>query len=199
MSANLLSATLFGRTRRAVLSILYGHPEESFYLRQLARLAGAGIGSIQRELKQLTDAGIIRRLQIGRQVFFQANSGCPIYGELKSLVVKTVGVGDVIRSALLPLAEKIRVAFIFGSIALGQSREDSDVDVMIVGEASFAQIVEALSPAQQTLAREINPSVYPPDELKAKMQKRNHFLKSVLDTPKIYLIGDNNELAKLAQ
>jgi predicted nucleotidyltransferase len=203
MSANIengkLSGTLFGKTRRAVLSLLYGHPDESFYLRQLARLAGVGMGSIQRELRQLAEAGIIRRFHIGRQVFFQSNPDCPVYSELKSLVVKTIGAGDVIRGALLPLAGKIRLAFIFGSMARGRGRRDSDIDVMIVGQVDFAQVVEALSPAQDTLAREINPTVYPQAEFIAKAKKGNHFLMSVLDSEKFFLIGDSNELTKLVE
>ncbi len=132
-----LSATLFGKTRRAVLALLYSHVEEHFYLRQIARTAEVGLGAVQRELKKLSEAGIIRRTIRGRQVYYQANPECPVYPELKSLVVKTVGVGDVLRTALVPLADRINVAFLFGSLVRGDERSSSDVDVMIVGNVTF--------------------------------------------------------------
>jgi len=135
-SIDSLSATLFGKTRRAVLALLYGHSDESFYLRQIVRTAGVGLGAVQRELKKLSGAGIITRKARGRQVYYQANQECPVYAELKNLVIKTVGVGDVIRAGLVPLADRIRVAFLFGSLVRGDERSSSDVDVMVVGDVT---------------------------------------------------------------
>ena len=114
-----LSMTLFGKTRRAVLSLLYGHADESFYLRQIARIARVGLGAAQREVKQLSDAGILHRVVRGRQVYYQANRHCPVFGELKSLVLKTAGAAAVIQAALAPLADRIRAAFLYGSTAHG--------------------------------------------------------------------------------
>ncbi len=192
-----LSKTLFGKTRRAVLSVLYSHTDESFYLRQLVRITGVGVGAMQRELKQLTDSGIIRRLRIGRQIFFQANTDCPVFKELRDLVIKTIGVGDVLRSALVPLAERIQIAFIYGSLARGEETRSSDLDVLVVGDLTFAEVVSAISPLQVTLSREINPSVYPLKEFKFKVSEGQHFISTVLEAPKIFVIGDNNELEKL--
>lgn len=192
-----LSKTLFGKTRRAVLSLLYSHTDESFYLRQLVRITGIGVGAMQRELKQLTDSGIIRRLQIGRQIFFQANTDCPVFKELRDLVIKTIGFGDVLRSALVPLAERIQLAFIYGSLARGEETRGSDLDVLVVGDITFAEVVSAISPLQETLSREINPSVYPLDEFRSKVSEGQHFISTVLEAPKIFVIGDNNELDKL--
>lgn len=192
-----LSKTLFGKTRRAVLSVLYSHTDESFYLRQLVRITGVGVGAMQRELKQLTDSGIIRRLRIGRQIFFQANTDCPVFKELRDLVIKTIGVGDVLRSALVPLAERIQIAFIYGSLARGEETRGSDLDVLVVGDLTFAEVVSAISPLQETLSREINPSVYPLKEFKSKVSEGQHFISTVLEAPKIFVIGDNNELEKL--
>jgi DNA-binding transcriptional ArsR family regulator len=124
-----LSGTLFGKTRRAVLALLYCHVEEPFYLRQIARTAEVGLGAVQRELKKLSEAGIIRRTIHGQQVYYQANPECPVYSELKSLVLKTVGVGDVLRAALVPLADRINVVFLFGSLVRGDERSSSDVDI----------------------------------------------------------------------
>jgi predicted nucleotidyltransferase len=196
---NRLGATLFGKTRRAVLALLYGHPDESFYLRQIARVTGAGMGSLQRELQQLSEAGIIQRSEIGRQAFFKANSESPVFSDLKNLIIKTFGVADVLRAALSPLADTIQVAFIYGSMAGSEFKQSSDVDVMIIGNTAFAEVVAALSPVQETLAREINPTVYPQDEFKSKAAEGHHFLKTVLNDPKLFLIGDENELEKLAR
>jgi predicted nucleotidyltransferase len=192
-----LSGALFGQTRRAVLALLYGHPEEAYYLRQIVRATGLGLGAVQREVLRLSAAGIIRRSVRGRQVYYQANRECPVFPELKSLVVKTVGVGDVLRSALMSLADKIKVALIYGSIARGGERPGSDVDLLIVGGVSFHDVVSALSSAQKTLAREVNPTVYPPSEFRGKLAAGHHFLTSVMRQEKTFLIGDERELARL--
>ena len=196
---DILGATLFGKTRRAVLALLYSHPDESFYLRQIARVTGAGMGSLQRELKQLSAAGIIRRSEVGRQAFFTANSDSPVFSELRNLIIKTFGVADVLRAALSPLADTIQAAFIYGSIAGSEIKQSSDVDVMVIGETAFVEVVAALSPVQETLAREINPSVYPPEEFKSKLAGGHHFLKTVMVGPKLFLIGDENELEELVR
>jgi predicted nucleotidyltransferase len=192
-----ISRALFGQTRRVLLALFYGHADEAYYLRQIARAGGLGLGAVQRELQRLTAAGIITRTVRGRQVYYQANRDSPIFPELKSLVIKTVGVGDVVRSALLPLGDQISVAFIYGSIARGDERAGSDVDLLVLGEASFDEIVAALSATQKTLAREVNPTVYAPSEFRAKLAARNHFLVSVMRSNKTFLIGDERELARV--
>jgi predicted nucleotidyltransferase len=193
-----LSAALFGKTRRAVLSLLYSHADEAFYLRQLARAAGVGLGAVQREVKRLSEAGILQRTGRGQLVYYQANPQRPLFAELRSLVVKTSGVGDVLRSALTPLSSRVRVAFIYGSVARGAERRDSDVDVMVVGDVTFGEVVSALRPAQETLGREINPTVYPPGEFRSKLRANHHFLKSVVRGTRLFLIGDECELASVA-
>jgi len=193
-----LTETLLGKTRRALLSILYGHADETFYLRQLVRVAGSGTGAVQRELKALAEAGIIKRIGKGRQVYYQANAQCSVYPELKSLIMKTAGMGDVLKMAMLPLAERIRTAFIYGSVARGSESRASDVDIFVVGDVTSAEVVETLSPIQQTLNREINPSVYPVEEFRAKQSAGHHFIKSVLEEDKVFLIGDEHDLEKLA-
>jgi len=195
--ASNLSSALFGRTRRAVLALLYGHPDEAYYLRQLVRSAGLGLGAVQREVARLAGAGIIQRTARGRQVYYQANPGCPLFAELKSLVVKTAGAGDVLRAALVPLAGQIRVAFIYGSFARTEQKSTSDVDLMVIGDATFGDVVSALGAAQETLSREINPTVYLPSEFKSKLKANHHFLSSVVKNEKVFVIGDAHELARL--
>jgi DNA-binding transcriptional ArsR family regulator len=190
---------LFGKARRAILSLLFTHADQPYYIRQIVRIAGVGQGAVQRELRQLTNAGIVTRAVRGRQVYYQANQQCPIFQELHSIVVKTVGLGDLLRSALQPLAAKIRIAFVYGSMASANEGSRSDVDILIVGNVSFAETVSRLSPLQETLGREINPSVYSVAEFRQKLSRRNHFLRSVIETKKLFLIGDERELARVAR
>ena len=191
--------SLFGKTRQALLSLLYSRADEAHLQESLIQLAALGRGTVQRELEFLTRAGVVRRTVRGRQVYFQANPESPIYAELRGLVVKTGGVADTLRAALSLLAERIYVAFIYGSVAKGEERRASDVDVMVIGQVSFAEISEALGEAQKTIGREVNPSVYAPADFRAKLIAKHHFLRSVMKGGKIFLIGDERELARLAK
>jgi predicted nucleotidyltransferase len=192
------TAVLFGRTRRRVLALLLGHADERFYLRQIVRRSGAAQGAVQRELHLLAEAGILRRTVEGRQVYFQANRTSPIYPELHALLAKTAGLVDVLREALAPLADQIRVAFVFGSAARGELRLDSDVDVLVVGDASFTAVADALATAQTRLGRDVNPTVYPPGEFRRKIHTGHHFLTTVLQEPRLFVMGGPDEVARLA-
>ena len=196
---NNLTNVLFGKTRRAILSLLYGRADEAFYLRQIVKITGIGLGPAQRELKQLTDAGIILRELKGNLVYYQANAKCPIFNELKNIVRKTFGVADVIRESLATSADKIRVAFIFGSMAASTDNRASDIDIMVIGDITFDEVSSAVSQAEEIIRREINPVVYPVAEFKRKIKDNQHFLKTVLEDEKIFLIGDDGELAKLVK
>ncbi len=156
------------------------------------------MGAVQREVKQLSDADVVRRFQRGNQVFYQANPRCPIFAELKSLVAKTAGAGSALRAALAPLAERINLAFVYGSLARKQAHSGSDIDILVVGEASFSEVVSTLGRVQDVLGREINPAVYPADEFRAKLAAGHHFLTTVVKQKKIFLVGDEHELARLA-
>ena len=158
-TASTLSGTLFGRTRGAVLAVLFGHVGESYYLRQLARMTGIALGPVQRELRQLTDAGLVNRKTLGTHTLYSANEACPVFAEMRSLVAKTVGIHDVLLAALHPLEKKINLAFVYGSVAQSRENPQSDVDLMIVGRVHFADVVERISGAQKTLNREFNPTV----------------------------------------
>jgi len=199
MNENLLYGGLFGKTRQAVLALLYGRADSSFYTKQILDAVKIGRGTVQRELKNLTDTGIIIREVQGRQVYYRANARCPIFDELKSIVRKTFGVADVIRQSLATNADKIRVAFIFGSVAKSTDDRRSDIDLMVVGKISFGDVVSLLTPAEQKLAREVNLVVYPIAEFKKKVKEDHHFVKTVLEYEKIFVIGDEDELRKLAE
>lgn len=199
MNENLLCSGLFGKTRQAVLALLYGRADSSFYTKQILDAVKIGRGTVQRELKTLTDTGIIIREVQGRQVYYRANTRCPIFDELKSIVRKTFGVADVIRQSLAINADKIRVAFIFGSVARSTDDRRSDIDLMVVGKISFGDVVSLLTSAEQKLGREVNPVVYPVAEFKKKVKEDHHFVKTVLEDDKIFVIGDEDELRKLAE
>ena len=190
---------LFGKTRQALLSQLYTRAGEAHLQEDLIRSAALGRGTVQRELEFLVRAGVARRTVRGRQVYFEANPESPVFKELRGLVVKTAGVADRLRLALAPLARRIRAAFVFGSVASGRERRASDVDVLVVGEVSFAETADALGAAQAALGREVNPSVFSPGEFRARRAAHDHFLGSVLKGEKIFLIGDERELGRLAQ
>jgi uncharacterized protein len=138
-----LSKVLFGQSRRSILTLLYGHADEQFYLREIARRAGTGIGATQRELGQLTDAGLLHRLRRGNQVYYRANRENPIFEELRSILAKTSGIRDTLQEGLARLADRVKLAFVYGSIARGEEKASSDVDLMVVGEVSFSDVVSA--------------------------------------------------------
>lgn len=194
----MLASLLFGTYRQRVLGLLLLHPDETYHVREIARLTGTSAGTLHKELARLEEAGVLTRRQVGNQLRYGANRACPVFEELSGILRKTAGLADILRFALTELAPRIRVALVFGSMASGEARAGSDVDVLIVGDISFAAAVQALYPAQQTLAREINPVVMSVDEAKGKFAAANDFLASILAREKIFLIGDSHDLGKLA-
>ena len=191
------ASLLFGAYRRDALALLLLHPETSLHVREIARATGKAPGTLLRELNRLADVGVLIRKPVGNQVHFQADIRCTIYDDLRNLLKKTVGIVDVLRETLAPLADKIHAAFVYGSVARGDERAGSDLDLMIIGEAKFADVVQALSHAQEELRREINPNVYPPRELGRKLAAGEPFLKRVLADKKLFVIGGNDDLGKL--
>ena len=192
---------LFGQTRRDVLALLLGRPDERFYLREILRAIGGGSGAVQRELKQLVEAGLVERKREGRQVYFSANRDATIFPELQAIIQKTAGAAEVLRTGLAPLLrkERIAVAFVYGSVAGGTQTSASDVDLLILGDATLAEIIPAVRSAERRLGREVNPSVYPVKEFRKKLKTGGPFLKRVLAGPKIFIAGDDRELERLAR
>jgi predicted nucleotidyltransferase len=197
-TSQLLSA-LMGQTRQRVLALLYGHPEEAFYLREVVRRTEGGVGAVARELARLTEAGLLVSHSRGQHSYYQANRGSPVFHELRGLIAKTEGLGSVLSSALLPLADRIEFGFIYGSVARGEEGPASDVDLMIVGQVSFREVIGALQRAQQQLAREINPTVYPPREFRDRLSGRHPFLAAVMNAPRLMILGTDDELAGLVE
>jgi predicted nucleotidyltransferase len=188
-----LSDALFTETQQKVLGLLYGQPDRSFYTKEILRLTGMGVATIKRELDRMLAAGILSMTRIGNQHHYQANPQCPIYGELLGIVRKTFGVTEVIRRALDPLAKKIERAFIFGSVASGKENAASDIDLLIIGEAGFAEVVGALHPAQSTLGREVNPKIYRREEWARMKNAKDAFFTELMTKPRMDVIGGEYE------
>ena len=194
-----LAHHLLGGSRSAILAVLLLRPAESVHGRELARLTGISPGTLHRELRTLTELGVLTRREIGRQVFYAADRKCPIFDELAGLLRKTTGLADVLREALVPIADRVGLAFVYGSMASGEATGHSDVDVMVLGDVRFSDVVRALGSTQITLRREVNPTVMKPAEFVRKRRARNGFVTSVQRQPKIWLIGKDDDLAKLGK
>ena len=190
-----LSDLLFpNQYRRKVLGLLLMRPEQQIHLRELARVIGAAPGTLKKELDALCEAGLLRAERVGNQVRFCANTAHPVFPELQALIRKTIGLVDALRLSLAPLAGRIDAAFVFGSMASGTESAGSDIDLMVVGDAGFAEVVDATYEAQAALGREINPKVMSASEWQAKKAESNAFLQDVLNKPRIMLIGDADAL-----
>jgi len=191
---------LFGKGRGAILALLYGHPDQSFYYRQITRrLQGVSAGTLQRELDTLSRLRLVDRSTVGKQVFYRANRNHPIFPELSALVEKTVGAIHVLRSALAPMVDRISLAFIYGSMARRQETAESDVDLLIVGAATLEDVLTHLGNVESSLGRSVNPTVYSVREFRTKLASGNHFLSSVVRGEKLFLIGDEDELGKVGR
>ncbi len=188
-----LGQALFTTTQQKVLGLLYTHPEKSFYTNEILRLTGMGVATIKRELESMVAAGILKVFKIGNQHHYQANQECPIYPDLLAIVQKTFGISDMIQTALTPLSDHIVWAFIFGSIAQGKERSASDIDLMIIGDLDFSEIVKELYEVQGTLGREINPKIYSEQEWRKLYIKKEGFIQEVLRRSIINIIGDGHE------
>ena len=186
---------LFPAVRQRVLAVLFGSPDRSFYANELIALARSGTGAVQRDLASLLAAGLITVRDQGNQKHYQANAASPVFAELRGLVLKTVGLADVLRAALAPLEDQVAAAFVYGSVARQQDTAASDVDVLIVSDAlGYAEVFGALEGAAQTLGRTINPTLYTRAELARRRAQDNAFVTRVLDQPRIWLMGDEEVL-----
>ncbi len=193
-----LSNALFSKVRQCVLSLLYGQPDRSFHTNEIIRLTHSGTGAVQRELEKLAAVGLITAQSIGNQKHYTANCGSPLFTELRSIVLKTFGLADVVKQAIAPIASQIYIAFIYGSIAKQEDTATSDIDLMLVCDnLTYADLFKLLEESEVKLGRPIHPTFYSPSEWKRKYQANNHFLAQIIKQPKIFLIGSEDELSKL--
>ena len=194
----MLETILGSKLRSKVLGWLFTHPDERYFVRQLTSLLKEDSTNVSRELIRLEKTGVLVSTKEGKQKYYQANRKSPIYDELHGLIIKTTGVADVLRSALAPATERIKVAFVFGSIASGNEDKASDIDMIIIGEISFGDVSSLLHEAEEQLGREINPVVYSQQEFNTRVAQQQNFVTNVLNNEKIFIIGDEYELKRLA-
>lgn len=185
---------LFPKTRQGILAALLGQPEKTWYVSELARRMGVPSSSLQRELQDLTQVGILKSHRQGRMAYYQANTDSPVYPDLRGLLLKTAGVVDVLADALKPLASKLELVFVYGSIASGTEQSDSDIDLMVVGKVAPASLALPLRHAREQLGRAINPTIYTPAEFDQKRTAKDHFLSQVLARPRLVVLQKQHDL-----
>ena len=194
-SAN-LSDALFTATQQRVLGCLFGQPGRSFSISELIQTTGAGSGAVQRELARLSGSGLLSVEQLGKQKLYRANPASPIHDEIVAIVRKTFGLAMPLRDALMPLADRLHAAFVFGSVAKGTDTASSDIDLLLVSDAlTYADAMAALHPLMERLGREINPTLYTLAELRKRIAEGNSFVTRVLAQPRLWLIGSDDALA----
>lgn len=197
MSNTNLMDLLFPAARQRVLAVLLLQPQASFHLRELARLAHSHAGTLSRELDKLTQAGLLVRTEQGNQVRYQADASHPLFGDVASMFRKTHGVVPMLREALAPLEPHIQLALVFGSVARGTETAGSDIDLLVLGSVGFAELAQALYPLHELLRREVNPVLYSPQEFVERAQAGEAFARELLDKPKLWVKGADDDLAKL--
>lgn len=190
-----LSEVLFSKTQRKILGLLFGHPDKSFYSKEIFRFAGIGIGTVHRELDKLSTVGLLTIEHIGNQKHYRANEKSPIFEELKGIVQKTFGLADVLRKVLADHRDEISLAFIYGSVAKGTDRASSDIDVLIIsGQLSYSEVLALFTVVESKLGRTVSPTIYKDEEFRNKLASDNNFVKRVIQQPKIFLIGTDDDI-----
>lgn len=196
MRTNSSLDALFPKTRQAILAATLTTPQRRWYMAELARHLHLTPSSLQRELASLVRAGILRQQPEGKQVYYQAATDLPIFDELRGLILKTVGLADIIREALRPLKKRIQWCFVYGSVARAEEHAASDVDVIVIGSVSLAELSGSLRRAEGRLARAVNPAVYTAEEFASRLRAKHHFVADVLDSTKLFVLGDPREFER---
>jgi predicted nucleotidyltransferase len=192
-TASAVASALFTPVQQRVLGLLFGQPERRFQSAELIRLAGSGTGAVHRQLQRLEKAGLVTVSREGNQKFYAARRDAPVFPELHGLIVKTVGIVAPIRAALAPIADQINLAFVFGSVAKGNERAGSDIDLLVVtNKLAYSDVYSALAAAEQTLGRTINPTVFTRAEWKAKRSRRDSFAARITAQPRLFVIGSDD-------
>jgi len=186
---------LFSSTQQRVLGRVFGQPDRSFFATELINMLGVGSGAVQRELARLAESGLVTVRRVGTQKHYQANPDSPIFHELVGLISKTVGLAEPLRAALAPFADRIKAAFVYGSVAAGSDTASSDIDLMLIcDDLSYADVFGALQAAESRLGRPVNPTLYTPAEWAEKLQSGSSFAAKVTERPKLFLLGSEQDL-----
>lgn len=188
-----LADALFSSVQRKVLALLFGRPERDYSTSDVIRFAKSGTGAVHRELARLAASGLVTVTQIGNQKRYRANPESPVFDELRGIVLKTAGLADPLREALSPLADRIDAAFVYGSVAAGRDRADSDIDLMVVGDdLAYAEVYDALRQAEEQLGRSVNPTVASAAALRRKIATGSAFAKNLSRQPRLMVLGSDD-------
>jgi predicted nucleotidyltransferase len=191
-----LASALFTPVQQRVLGLLFGQPQRSFQSAELIRLADSGTGSVHRLLTRLEAAGLVTARRIGNQKYYQANADSPVFAELAGLVRKTVGLLEPLQAALIPLAGKITAAFVYGSIAKGVDRADSDIDLMVISDTlDYGALYAALQNAEATLGRPVSPNLMSRAEWRSKCSQKDSFATRIAAKPRLFVVGSVDDIA----
>jgi predicted nucleotidyltransferase/predicted transcriptional regulator len=190
---NLLSEILSSRIRAEIFRILFGVNDEALHLREIERRSGLTVGTVQQELKKLLNLDLIKKRKDGNRIYYQARKEHPLYPEIRNIILKTSGLSDFIARAL-GVSQDIKIAFVFGSIARHDEKAGSDVDLMVIGRLGLRRLTELLDGISEQIGREINPHVMSEGEFVKRRNNKDHFIAEVLGSPKIFIIGSQNEL-----
>ncbi|MBI4974575.1 MAG: nucleotidyltransferase domain-containing protein, partial [Candidatus Omnitrophica bacterium] len=176
----------------------FANPDREYYLREIEKATGYSVGNIRREMLKLGNDGLFLRRTHGNLAFYKLNTSYPLYGELRNIVHKTVGIERFLHSALKN-EDGILFAFIYGSFAKAAERSSSDIDIIVIGKVEAKKVKSRLFECQNSIAREINSTIYSPDEFLAKLKDKNHFISSVVKGKKAFFIGDESEFRRFIQ
>ena len=189
---NRLSEILSSRARAEIFRLLFNGTGEEFHVREMERRSGLNDSTVRQELRKLVRLDLVRSRRDGNRVCYRAKTENPLYPEIRNLVLKTSGLADVLKSALAD--KRIRVAFVFGSIASGEEKAGSDVDLMVIGRIGLRDLSALLSGVEEKIGREVNPHVMSENEFRSRLRAKEHFMSRVVQGPKIFLIGSENDL-----
>ena len=195
MSETSLSSALFSNVQGRVLALIFGHPERSFYTSEIVRNVHSGTGAVERELSRLQRSGLVSVERLGNQKHYRANHQSPIFEELQKLVLKTVGLSEPLRQSLAPYSDRIKVAFVYGSVAKGGDTARSDIDLMVIGEdLAYTEIYASLQNAENTLRRQVSPTLLSPEDWRRKIAHKESFIAKISAQPKIFIFGSEDDL-----
>lgn len=191
-----LAGALLTPVQQRVLGLLYGQPDRRFQSVELIRMAKSGTGAVHRQLSRLAAAGLVTVTAIGNQKFYQANAASPVFEELHGLIVKTVGLVEPLRRALAPLKDEIDAAFVYGSVAKGSDRADSDIDLFVLSDSvRHDELYRVLAPAEKVLGRAINPTLLTRAAWRSKRSTSDSFAERLARAPHLLVLGSEDDLS----
>lgn len=193
----MLDEVLFGKTRAAVLRELYMNPDRRLSFNELVRRLKSGPGAISRELASLIAAGLVVEQREGHQRFLSAGTASPVFPELKNFIAKASGAPTFIRDALRGLEDQIDIAMIFGSVAKGTERADSDLDLFVIGTAGYSVVTERIYSIEDRLGRRVQTLYFDRDSPTDRASLKKSSTRAMLAGPKVFVLGDEEKLTTL--